>query len=118
MLQRGLLDPLPTRAAAEAAAPAAREQRIREGCAQLKKDIPEAGVLQLLGEPDERNETFDRVKRGVVTGHSLVYVIHREVEQGSMDEKEEVLLRIHFGPERRILSAHAVGIPDFAEIER
>ena len=60
-------------------------------------------VLEKIGEPDEINETLSKNDLKTKVGFSFVYLEQRDKEEGSVKEKNEKLVRIHFGLNDRVI---------------
>ena len=98
-------------------ATATRTSQIMTHLEQLKKGMRIHDVIQKMGAPDEVNPTWDARKNGQRTGRSLVYVVKRRVASGSVNERAERLVRIHFDLSDQLVSAHAIDMADFKTIE-
>ena len=94
-------------------APQERRDNIETGCDELRLGMYAAEVKGILGEPDEINDTYrpeDKVaKSPKPKGYSYVYLIQRLCEKGSVDEKDEILLRLHFDPEDKLTRIDRAG---------
>jgi hypothetical protein len=73
-----------------------RAEKIRNEIQKLKIGDDLSTAITLMGRPDELNPTFDKRNWDERIGYSLVYVIRRDCEYGSVHEKNEELVRIHF----------------------
>jgi hypothetical protein len=51
-------------------------------------------------------------------GYSLVYIIQRKQETGSAIEKDEKLVRIHFGLDDKVSKIIPIGLPLLPENEK
>jgi hypothetical protein len=94
-------------------APQVRRDTIENGCDELRTGMYAADVRGILGEPDEINDTYrpeDKLaKNPKPIGYSYVYLIQRLCEKGSVDEKDEKLLRIFFDVEDKLIKVDRVG---------
>jgi len=71
--------------------------------------------------PDEVNLTY-KIKKSKsennLIGSSMVYLFERKQELGSVIEKEEKLIRIHFNNSGVLIWAYSVDIEEFNDIEK
>jgi hypothetical protein len=96
-----------------------RENMIYDNMNNLKLGMNKKEVVQLLTLPDEINVTYtSNVTAKDTIGFSYVYIIERKQKDGSQNEKAERLIRIHFNTNNILLSAYAIRIPQFREIEK
>ncbi|MDO5970244.1 hypothetical protein Q4Q35_10535 [Flavivirga aquimarina] len=97
-----------------------RVKVILDNMNKLKKGMAVKQVIELLTAPDEVNLTYKLVKSKSeenTIGFSLVYILKRRIETGSINEKDEKLLRIHFNDSKKLIWAYAIGIDSFKTIE-
>lgn len=98
-------------------ADAQKEERILSNCNSLKRGMTKYEVIQLLGQPDEIKNTYDRFKLSEKIGESLVFVLRRDSLSGSLNEKNEKLIRLHFDNAEKLYQASALQIPTFCGIK-
>ncbi len=93
-------------------APTERTAAILDGLPKVHAGMSGAEVRSLLGAPDEVNPTYNsiHVKAAKKIGYSFVYVIQRKQEAGSVVEKDEKLVRVHFGLDDRVAKIISVGL--------
>ena len=79
-----------------------RLRKIRQGSKAVSAGMDRNDVLAKIGLPDEINDTLDKndLKRKV--GFSFVYLEQRDKEVGSVKEKNEKLVRIHFDLKKKV----------------
>ncbi len=94
-------------------APQERRDTVENGCSELRTGMYAAEVKGILGEPDEINDTLRPEdilnKNAEPVGYSYVYLIQRLCENGSTAEKDEILLRLHFDLEDKLVRTDRVG---------
>jgi hypothetical protein len=94
-------------------APQERRDTIENGCEELRHGMYPNEVKGLLGDPDEINDTYrpeDKLaKNPKPVGYSYVYLIQRLQEKGSAEEKDEILLRLHFDSEDKLVRIDRIG---------
>lgn len=97
-----------------------RKMAILENMNKLEKGMTKDQVIKLLTKPDEANLTykFKKAKSDNIIGFSLVYILRRNAESGSVLEKNEQLLRIHFGDSEQLISTYSIDIDEFKPIEK
>lgn len=76
---------------------------IRKGSKKIVAGMSKNDVLEKIGEPDEINETLSKNDLKTKVGFSFVYLEQRDKEEGSVKEKNEKLVRIHFGLNDRVI---------------
>ncbi len=90
-----------------------RRDTIENGCGELRTGMYSDEVKGILGEPDEVNDTLRPEdilnKNAEPVGYSYVYLIQRLCETGSVDERDEILLRLHFDLENKLTRIDGVG---------
>jgi len=81
-----------------------RSAAIIKSANQLQLGMTAKQVETLLGAPDERNNTFDHIKKSQThkIGYSFVYLLQRMRADGSAAQKDEKLLRLHFGLDNQL----------------
>ncbi len=100
-------------------APEKRKNVILENMNKLEKGMTKDQVIELLTSPDEVNLTYNTVKKGnKAVGFSMVYILNRNKETGSVDEMGEKLIRIHFNNSGMLIWAYSIEIDGFSEIEK
>lgn len=76
---------------------------IRRGSKEIVAGMSKNDVLEKIGEPDEINETLSKNDLKTKIGFSFVYLEQRDKEEGSVKEKNERLVRVHFGLNDRVI---------------
>lgn len=105
-----------------------RSDKITKNIDRLKSGMTTFEVRKLLSNPDEMNPTYTNIKprkkflknkdRPDICGWSYVYIIRRFEENGSVNSKKEILIRIHFNRQSRtLIQANAVGL-SFKDINK
>lgn len=86
----------------------------------LKKGMTKEEVINLMNQPDEANLThkYKKSESDNVIGFSLVYILKRDIYSGSVNEKNEQLLRIYFDNAEKLIWSYASGIDEFKAIEK
>lgn len=98
-----------------------RAKVIQDNMNTLKKGMIKKQVIELLSAPDEANYTYKSIKsvsENNIIGFSLVYILRRNKETGSENEKGEKLLRIHFDDSGKLIWAYSIDIDEFKAIEK
>jgi len=92
-------------------ATAARHASILSGLPKVATGITADQVLRLIGEPDEDNPTYDSkdARTAKTKGHSFVYLLERKTNTGSVIERAERLIRIHFDLDNKVVRVDRVG---------
>jgi hypothetical protein len=94
-------------------APQERRDTIENGCGELRIGMYADEVKGILGEPDEIDDVLHPSdilnKNAEPIGYSYVYLIQRLCDKGSVDEKDEKLLRLHFDLEDKLIRVFRVG---------
>jgi len=94
-------------------APQERRDTIENGYSELRLGMYAADVKGILGDPDEVNDTLHPSdilnKNAEPIGYSYVYLVQRLCESGSVNEKDEILLRLHFDLEDKLIRIFRVG---------
>ncbi len=86
-----------------------RQQIIYNNINKVKVGLSKKEVLEIMTKPDEANLTYKyiKVKTGKelenIVGFSLMYLLKREVERGSVIEKNEQGIRISFDKSGRVI---------------
>jgi hypothetical protein len=76
---------------------------------KLEKGMTKNQVIELLTAPDEVNLSYKSIKsKDNIIGFSLVYILRRNVENGSIIEKNEKLLRIHFDDSGKLIWNYSI----------
>lgn len=88
-----------------------RAAKIRNRYQEIKAGMSPAEVLALLDEPDEIRPLYEpRVKNGKIIGYTYWYVIQRLAKNGSVNEKQELLVRVSFSLNDRVSKVDAWGL--------
>ncbi|MFZ2266965.1 MAG: hypothetical protein WAV95_05235 [Azonexus sp.] len=88
-----------------------RAAKIRDGFLQVRAGMSPAEVMAILGEPDEIHPLYEpRVKSAEVIGCTHWYVIRRLAKHGSVDEKQESLVRVSYSLNDRVSKIDAWGL--------
>lgn len=90
-----------------------KEQMILTNMKKLTKGMPLEEVTALLGQPDERTSIYlneSDIQDNRPVSLCYIYLIRRNNEKGSMLERNEKLLRIHFDTSNRMIRIEKVGI--------
>ncbi|WP_188463992.1 hypothetical protein [Bizionia arctica] len=97
-----------------------RKMTILNNMNKLEKGMTMEQVIELMTLPDDVNLTynFKKAKSDNVTGFSLVYILRRNIESGSVLEKNEKLLGIHFDNYEKIIWSYSIDIEEFRAIEK
>ena len=98
-----------------------REKVISDNMNKLEKGMRENQVIELMSSPDEVNLTYKSIKsksEDNVIGFSMVYLLRRNIETGSVNEKEEKLIRIHFDGSGVLLWSFSIDFDEFRAIEK
>ncbi len=94
-----------------------REQTILNNIDKLKIGLSKKEVLEMMTKPDEVNLTYKYIKVKVgkeaenIVGFSFVYLLRRDVEHGSIIEKNEQGIRIFFDKSEKVIN-----IDDYSNI--
>lgn len=96
----------PYRAGAE------RQSLLLSNWPKVDVDMTASEVRALLGEPDEVNPTYNSIhaKSAKKIGYSFVYLLQRLQKNGSVLEKNEKLIRVHFGLNDKVTRVIPVGL--------
>ncbi len=97
-----------------------RKIAILENMNKLEKGMTKDHVIKLLTKPDEANLTYNfrKAKSDNIIGFSLVYILRRNAESGSVLEKNEQLIRIHFDNSEKLIWTYSIDIEDFKPIKK
>lgn len=88
-----------------------RAEIIRRGLANVSVGMSSAEVATVLGEPDEIYPLYvPRHKHGKVVGYTQWYVIQRLAKNGSVDQKQESLLRLSFDLDGKVSKIDSWGL--------
>ena len=100
-------------------APEKRKMVILGNMNRLQKGMPINEVVQILNHPDEIHATFKGIKfkSNKKIGFSLTYLLDRKQPSGSVNQKAEKLLKIHFNNEELLVWAFTINIDGFDKIE-
>lgn len=79
-----------------------RLAQINEGVKQVRVGASSDEVIRLMGNPDEVNDTLDKDNWDKTVGFSFVYIKQRDKARGSVKEKNEDLIRIHFNKKKEV----------------
>lgn len=91
-----------------------RQNQIVGAYRQVRVGMSEKDVIALLGEPDEKNATYEaKIINPRQIGLSYVYVVQRLKECGSVDAMQEEVVRIQFDDLGLVVRVIPVGLaPD------
>lgn len=95
-------------------APPEQRARIMTGVNKLYLGMPEADVVKLLGEAEERNTLYynsENFENRKVDGFVLVYLLQRVTPFGGMTQRKEQSFRLEFGKEGRLKKVEAIEVP-------
>jgi cell division protein YceG involved in septum cleavage len=84
-----------------------RARQINEGVHKLLVGMTQEHVLQIMGEPDEKNymySDYSNVEDRIPEGYVWVYVVQRERPYGSFIQRREKSVKLRFDL-KRILSS-------------
>lgn len=97
-----------------------RKKVILNSMNKLKKGMTKEEVISLITQPDEDNLTykFKKDKSDNIVGFSLVYILRRDTNSGSVIEKNEQLIRIHFDNSEKLIWSYSQDINEFKAIEK
>lgn len=97
-----------------------RKTVVLQNMNKLRKGMSKEQVFELVTQPDEANLTykFKKAKSDNVIGFSLVYILRRDMYSGSIREKNEQLLRIHFDNSENLIWSYSQDIDEFKAIEK
>ena len=88
-----------------------RAEIIRRGLANISVGMSPAEVATVLGEPDEIYPLYvPRHKHGKVIGYTQWYIIQRLAKNGSVDQKQESLLRLSFDLDDKVSKIDSWGL--------
>jgi|SRR5881396_611909 len=89
-----------------------RAAAIRESYKRVAPGMSPAEVAKLLGEPDEVHPLYEprSKKKGEAVGYTQWYIIKRLAGSGSVNEKQESLVRVSFGLDDRVSKVDAWGL--------
>ena len=77
---------------------------------EILKGMTAAQVKSILGEPDEVKPTFEpRIWNAKQTGYLYIYVTRRLVKNGSVNERQESLIRVTFDFNGLVVKVHQWG---------
>ncbi|MCD4793054.1 MAG: outer membrane protein assembly factor BamE [Bacteroidales bacterium] len=94
-----------------------RKNIILDNMNKLKPGMNENDVVQILTLPDEINATYPLyITVKDTTGFSYIYIIKRKHELDSRLEPNDKSIAIHFDLNKTLISAYAIGIPEFNAI--
>ncbi|MGB4774096.1 MAG: hypothetical protein WBP45_02895 [Daejeonella sp.] len=94
-----------------------RKAVILENMNSLKKGMTKNQVIELMTPPDEANLTYKSKKsKDNLMGFAMVYILERNQESGSDNEKGEKLIRIHFNKYGILVWAYSIKIDEFSAI--
>jgi len=87
-----------------------RQIQIREGMTKIKAGMMTSDVMSILGKPDEINELYDRIKNPHTIGYTWWYILERQTESGSVNDKAEKLVRVSFNLKNRVTRVDSWGM--------
>ena len=70
---------------------------------KIKIGMLSSEVRKIMGKPDEVNDIYFRIKNSKKTGFSYIYLLQRKKEKGSINEKDEKLIRFIFGNDDKLI---------------
>lgn len=84
-------------------ASAERAAQIRQGYPGISAGMTPTQVANILGEPDEIRPLYEpKMKAPKLIGHTEWYVIRRLAASGSVDDKQEIQVRVSYGLDKRV----------------
>ena len=86
-----------------------RVLQIEGGVKHVTSGSSKSEAVMSMGKPDEVNETQDKNNWTKRIGYSFVYLVRRDRENGSVNEKNEKLVRVHFNQEDIVTRIDFVG---------
>ena len=96
-----------------------RAALIRSQYKRVKTGMSSEDVQQLLGEPDEVRPVFEpRILNSRLIGYSHWYVIRRLAKSGSVNDKNEALVRVTYDRSDRVTRVDDWGLDDAPRIEQ
>ncbi len=89
-----------------------REAQIRAGKARIKKGMPPDVVRGVLGEPDEVRDLFPKnISKGAKPiGYTWWYLVQRKTDVGSVEDRDEKLLRVSFNLAHKVAKVDVWGL--------
>lgn len=88
-----------------------REAKIKNGYGHIIIGITPEQVKEILGEPDEVRYLYEpRIKMGKKIGYTHWFVIRRLVKSGSVNDRDESLVRVSFNFEDKVTAIHSWGV--------
>lgn len=90
-----------------------RSEAIRSRYQRVEDGMSPAEVISILGEPDEIRRLYSAslgTKKHI--GYTYWFVIQRAVELGSVNERQEVLVRVRFDLEGHVMNVDHWGFDD------
>ncbi len=79
-----------------------RVEQIDRGVIRVRVGTSSDEVIRRMGNPDEINDTLDKDNWDKKVGFSFVYIKQRDKACGSVEEKNEDLIRIHFNKKKEV----------------
>ena len=96
-----------------------RSKLILTNMNKLEKGMTKKQVIELMTAPDEVNLTYKTIKsKNNIIGFSLVYIMRQDVENASVNEKNEKLIKIHFDNSGKLTWNYSIDIKEFKAIEK
>lgn len=80
-----------------------RKEEILSGEKKIRIEMTLYEVVKIMGEPDEINNVYVGIKSYKEIGFSYVYLLQRKKENGSINEKDEKLIRLIFGNDKKLI---------------
>jgi len=98
-----------------------RKAVIIDNMNKLKRGMTKNQVIELMTYPDEVNLTYKTIKiksDNKTLGFSMVYILERKQESGSVTEKRDKLIRIHFNNSYELTWAYSEDVDKFIDIKK
>ena len=73
-----------------------KKMRIEKGRKEVLVGMTIEQVKKKIGDPDEIHNLYDKKKSKKRVGYTYWFILQRKVESGSVNEKQEKLVRISF----------------------
>jgi len=87
-----------------------RAKAIRDNYRRIGAGMSPEEVASLLGAPDEIRVLYEpKIKHPKTIGYTHLYLIRRLVKNGSVNDKQEALVRVSYGLHDRVMRVDAWG---------
>lgn len=89
-----------------------KEKSIIENAKKILNGMSSESVKNILGGPDETNQTYntpEEMRSRSPSGFSYIYLIQRMKEFGTISERNEKLLRVYFDKDGRVSRTERIG---------